>query len=384
MSKTKGVRLFTPGIEGRFIGRPNRFLLLADTPEGPIRAHSPNPGRLEEFLLPEIPLLFEKACGPGRKTAWSLAAARYRGHMVPLHSGRANNAAGTLVLPRFFPGGKIRPEVTHGDSRFDFLVSHGGMHTWVEVKSCTLAEYGTAMFPDAPTERGRRHILHLAKLAGEPNTRAMVLFILMNREAERFIPHFHTDPAFSLALRAVSDRVDIRAVTLHTGEDGYAVLGNPDIPVDLTTLTAAEQDCGVYLLVLELPRALTLTVGSLGVIEFRAGWYVYAGSGKKNLSKRIARHLRKGKNLRWHIDYLSQAAGKIKAYPIYTRRDLECALAADVAAAADGMIPGFGCSDCRCESHLFYFNQYPVRTARFQEVVLRYRHKESTGDQGLV
>jgi len=371
------VRLFTPGIEGRFAGRPNRFLVEVQTSDRIISAHSPNPGRLEEYFLPDIPILLESSPGTGRKTAWSLAGVRYRGNTVPLNSGRANIAAAKLVLPVMFPGALIRPEVTDGHSRFDFLVSQGGIDTWVEVKSCSLVEHGTAMFPDAPTERGRRHMEHLAELTRRPNTRAMILFIIMNPEARRFIPNIHTDPAFCLTLSRISDRVDIRAASLSTGEDGYACLKDGNIPVVLSPVTAAEKDCGVYLLLLELKAEYAVTVGSLGTVDFLPGWYVYVGSGKKNLSKRIARHLRAKKEIRWHIDYLAAVAMKKKAYPIYTFRDLECPLASDIAAAADDSVPGFGSSACRCTSHLFYFGQYPVRTAAFQEVVLRYRHRES-------
>ncbi len=384
MPDQRRVRLFTPGIEGRFAGRPNRFLVEVSTDRGVIQAHSPNPGRLEEYFLPEVPILLESSPGTSRKTSWSLAGVRYRGDIVPLNSGRANTAAAELVLPVMFPGARIRPEVTDGHSRFDFLVSRGGIDTWVEVKSCSLVEHGTAMFPDAPTERGRRHMEHLAELTRRPGTRATILFIIMNPKARRFIPNIHTDPAFGLTLSRISDRVDIRAASLSTGEDGYACLKNGTIPVVLSPVTAVENDCGVYLLLLELKTEHTITVGSLGTLVFRPGWYVYVGSGKKNLSKRIARHLRAKKEMRWHIDYLAAAAGKKKAYPIYTLRDLECPLAADIAAAADDSVPGFGSSDCRCKSHLFYFGRYPVRTAAFQEVVLRYRHRESIRDQGSV
>ena len=375
------IRLFSPDLEARFVHRPNRFILEAETKSGLIRAHCPNPGRMEEFLLPGRTLIFESAPSKPRKTSWSLAGIRYRNHCIPLNSGRANAAAEHLVLPELFPGAKIRPEVADGPSRFDFLVSDSGIDTWVEVKSCTLVEHGTAMFPDAPTERGRRHIEHLAELTERKDTRAMVLFVILNPEAERFVPNFHTDPAFALTLRRVSERVQVKAVSLETGEDGLARLGNLDVPVDLSVLEAAEADAGVYALVLEISEDTIITVGSLGAIGFKAGWYVYVGSGKKNLSKRIARHLRVRKQVRWHIDYLAAAAAKKKAYPIYTLRDLECPLAADMAVAADGSVPGFGSSDCNCSSHLFYFRHYPVRTEAFQEVMLRYRHRESIRDQ---
>jgi len=376
----KRIRLFTPDREGTFLRRPNRFILEAGDESGVIRAHCPNPGRMEEYLLPGSRFVFESAEGTGRKTAWSLAAVRYRGMYIPLHSARANRAAAELILPALYPSSSIRPEATEGGSRFDFLVTSGPRRTWVEVKACTLVEHGTAMFPDAPTQRGLRHIEHLTRLSDRPDTKAMLLFVVMNPEAKRFVPNIHTDPAFSLALAGAEKMVNVRAVSLYTDGNGFSSISNMDIPVETAPVSAARDDTGVYLLVLELPQARSTVVGALGRIDFRPGWYVYAGSGKKNLSARVARHLRTGKALHWHVDYLVAQAGKKKAYPIRTHGDLECRLAGDIAGIADASVPGFGCSDCRCPSHLFYFRKNPPEQSAFQDVLLRYRHEISIGE----
>ncbi|WP_457549315.1 GIY-YIG nuclease family protein [Archaeoglobus sp.] len=109
---------------------------------------------------------------------------------------------------------------------------------------------------------------------------------------------------------------------------------------------------GTYLLFLRLRNDKCIKVGRLGRIEFRRGWYVYVGSGMNSLIKRVARHFKRTKKMRWHIDYLSIQADEIVAFLIPNVR-LECDLAKYLAKRFE-YIEGFGCSDCNCVSHLFY------------------------------
>jgi sugar fermentation stimulation protein A len=135
-------------------------------------------------------------------------------------------------------------------------------------------------------------------------------------------------------------------------------------------------DSGVYLFALELARPRTLAIGSLGNIRFDEGWYVYVGSARRSLSLRLARHERiNGKTLRWHIDFLRVAARTTRAFPIQTCNDLECRLARDAKAISDGMVPGFGSSDCSCPSHLFRFLKDPLKDVRFISLLRRYRQR---------
>ena len=107
----------------------------------------------------------------------------------------------------------------------------------------------------------------------------------------------------------------------------------------------SSSDSGVYLFALELGPGRSVNVGSLGSVRFKKGWYVYVGSAKRGLSRRLARHMNnsRGKVLRWHIDFLRNAACAVRVFPIPTRLDLECRLARDVAAIAAEMVPRFGC-----------------------------------------
>ena len=140
-------------------------------------------------------------------------------------------------------------------------------------------------------------------------------------------------------------------------------------------------DSGVYLFALELGHGRPVNVGSLGTVRFKKGWYVYVGSAKRGLSRRLARHMNnsRGKALRWHIDFLRNGARAVRAFPIPTRLDLECRLARDVAAVATEMVPRFGCSDCSCPSHLFRFEVDPIDDPRFVELLRRYKHRAAIG-----
>lgn len=121
---------------------------------------------------------------------------------------------------------------------------------------------------------------------------------------------------------------------------------------------------GSYLLLIKLTKSIKLKIGARGVIEFSPGYYVYIGSamgqiGSSTLLNRIKRHLKAPteKKAHWHIDYFLNNANTniIKIFLCPCKSKLECIIASEVKNMADDIIPGFGCSDCNCESHLFYF-----------------------------
>ena len=399
-----GFRLFeTPEDlhDAAFVERPNRFVVRCDLDGTIVEAHCPNPGRLREILVPGTPLLVQKLSVQGNprrksepKLGYRLVAARYRGTIIPLVSVQANDLAEAVVLPLLFPQAKsIRREITLGRSRLDFLLQLGdsAIHRYqcsspasasldagelfLEVKACTLVEEGTAMFPDAPTLRGLRHLGELETLAAEGSA-AGILFLLMNPRARRFVPNLHTDPAFTRKLISLREKIWMRAVSIRTAADGTAMVANPDVPIDLSAAEAVLRDSGVYLLIVKLPQECRLKPGSLGEILLKPGWHVYVGSGRRNLSARIARHHRRTKKLHWHIDYLLARVkpADVTSLPIRSLQDLECKLAGELSALAAGSTPGFGCSDCGCTSHLFHFVGNPLTDRRFLDLLLYYRH----------
>ncbi|TFG65227.1 MAG: DNA/RNA nuclease SfsA [Spirochaetales bacterium] len=381
------MKLFSPGLEASFVSRPNRFLVVAKYKGRLVRAHCPNPGRVQEILLPGAPLLLSRAeaplsGGPSRKTEYTLEAARYKGKIIPLYSGKANLITRNLVIPSLFPRAeKVIAEASAGRSRFDFYIENEGSRFYLEVKACTLCEYGIASFPDAPTERGTRHLLHLAEIAnqGAGAIGAHVLFVLMHPDAGIFVPAIHTDPLFSRTLLHVRDLVKVHAVSVRADESGEVSLENSAVPVCYGPVDWAIRNAGIYFLVCRLDSDRRITVGSLGPLEFRAGFYIYAGSGKGILRSRISRHLSKKKKAHWHIDYLTLAADGVKAFPVYTARPeecgkLECGAAENLKDITDFPVPGFGAGGCGCGSHLFYMKEDPLRSAAFTGLVFYCRY----------
>jgi sugar fermentation stimulation protein A len=403
------VKLFTNDREALFIRRPNRFLIIAEDEKTgeQIACHCPNPGRLIEFVFPGARLILEKradAKGASRtaKTAYSAVGIYYRNQVAPLFSSRANRAAEKLILHRIIPGlREIRPEYTLGPSRFDFLcIDERERRHLVEVKACSLIEYSAAMFPDAPSGRALKHLEELAALSAE-GYHCHILFVIVHGNPQKFIPNLHTDPLFAAALsrygRAalppspeVSGSADIpdkpviiHAALLRCSREGRTVLAKPFVPADLSHGELAGANRGNYLILLELSKKAETAVGSLGTISFEPGWYVYAGSAQKNLSQRINRHLRKiRKQKHWHLDYLTPHVERIKALPILSYRNLECALAGELRKLGGRPIAGFGSSDCGCKkiyrdpSHLYYFTDPPMGNRAFVSMLLRYRHRE--------
>ena len=110
---------------------------------------------------------------------------------------------------------------------------------------------------------------------------------------------------------------------------------------------------GTYLLLVELERSQSIEVGALGDMRFSRGFYTYVGSAMNGLEVRVARHLRRGKKRRWHIDFLVERASVYDVLVVPGERRLECALAARLVESLL-CVPGFGASDCGCPGHLFF------------------------------
>jgi len=126
---------------------------------------------------------------------------------------------------------------------------------------------------------------------------------------------------------------------------------------------------GIYTLIIQLDVAIQIRIGALGNMSFPAGMYAYVGSAQNNLELRVRRHLRKEKKLFWHIDYLlaDKAAKVTQVYYVFGDKDCECHIASLIAKKAMA-IPGFGCSDCNCSSHLFYAESFQFLAGNVKEL----------------
>lgn len=199
--------------QASFVRRDNRFRAWVRQEGELISAHVPNSGRLGELLTPDAPVWIRRHNRSERKTASDLVMVAYAGVLVSIDARLPNNLlAEALVshsLPQLAGYDKVTPEVTVGSSRLDFLLSDGrgsenGKRCWLETKSVTLVEEGTALFPDAPTERGLRHLRDLMALQQQHGDRVAVVFVVQRPDAAVFAPHPTAHPAFSTALREAS------------------------------------------------------------------------------------------------------------------------------------------------------------------------------------
>jgi len=198
------MKLYDHVIPARFIARPNRFIAVVQTAAGEETVHVKNTGRCRELLLPGAPVWLAAAANPQRKTRYDLVAVQKGSLLINIDS-QAPNRAAAEALPRLFPGiGRIRPETVYGDSRLDFCAEGPGRKVYVEVKGCTLERDGVALFPDAPTARGVRHLRELARCvrAGEE---AAVLIVIQMQGVRCFVPNGETDPAFARAMADARD-----------------------------------------------------------------------------------------------------------------------------------------------------------------------------------
>jgi len=276
-------------------------------------------------------------------------------------------------IPSLSDWNLVRREITVGDSRFDLLLEKNGELLYCEVKSCTLFGGELCMFPDAVTERGRRHVQELGDLARSGVSTA-VLFIVHSSNVRGFCPDYHTDPAFSRTL--YDNRHDLKIIPLAVEWDRTLTMSSTvlELPIrwDLYEKHGVD-DSGIYLFMIKNESLRSIVIGSLGEILFEPGFYIYVGSAKTALSKRIERHRRNGKSKHWHIDYLREQCSVAGVWPIRTVTVGECNLAEKVKGIADRAVRGFGCSDCRCDSHLFYFKNDPTRTRELQALLTTVR-----------
>jgi sugar fermentation stimulation protein A len=195
--------------QGIFRERPNRFLGIVDITEPKIlknvEVHIHDPGRLKEILYPGNRVLLKKALNKNRKTAWDMISGKVEKYNVLIHSGYHRNISENILKDKeLCPFGelrRIRPEVKAGESRLDYLVeSRSGRKIWIEIKGCSLCIDGVALFPDAPTSRGKKHLETLIQLKRD-GAEAAVIFLVFGPDSKYFTPNKKTDPAFAATLK---------------------------------------------------------------------------------------------------------------------------------------------------------------------------------------
>ena len=217
--------------EGRFIERKNRFLGTAQLDEEVFYVHIHDPGRLKELLFKGNRVLLRREEGKKRKTSWDLLAAWSNDHWVFVHSGYHRVISERILNSPLSPLGRLdllKAEQKVGKSRLDFYFEREGERGWIEVKGCTLCKDGIALFPDAPTERGRRHLEEMEKLQG----RKVLLVLIFRRDARFFSPNTEMDPRFSeVFFRLLKKGLEVYPVKLGYNGRWLELLG--EVPLKL-------------------------------------------------------------------------------------------------------------------------------------------------------
>lgn len=214
--------------EGIFIDRPNRFIANVLVDGAKEIVHVKNTGRCKELLVPGARVLLEKSSNPERKTKYDLIKV-YKGERLINMDSNAPNA----VFGEFLRSGGlgfvpelVKPEYRHGDSRFDFYFEHDGKKAFAEVKGVTLEENNIARFPDAPTERGIKHLNGLIECIRQ-GYEAYAVFVIQMRHIDSFEPAWHKHREFGLALQAAAAAgVKVLAYDCDVTENGLSIAEN--------------------------------------------------------------------------------------------------------------------------------------------------------------
>lgn len=224
------MKLPQPLLPGHLLRRYQRFKADVLLEQGQVvTVHTPNTGSMAQCAVPGYPVLVSRSDNPQRKLAYTLELIQVAGQWVDTHTMRANKIVAEALARQQLPGVagcQARSEVTWGDSRFDFMLQCGSQQVLLEVKNVTLMhEAGQAVFPDAPSLRGQRHLQTLAQAVAAGH-RGIMLYLVQRSEARAFAPADHIDAAYGRLLRqavaagveawAYQTRVTPAEVTLQT------------------------------------------------------------------------------------------------------------------------------------------------------------------------
>ena len=192
--------------EGVFLARPNRFIAEVALEGVPTVCHVKNTGRCRELLVPGAKVWLAEADNPMRRTKFDLVAVQKGDRLINMDAAAPNRAFGEFLAAGgvFERPDLVRPETVFGDSRFDFYVEAGERRAFLEVKGVTLEEDGAVLFPDAPTDRGVKHLIGLTQAVGA-GFEAYAVFVVQMADVRYFTPNRRTHPAFADALLRARD-----------------------------------------------------------------------------------------------------------------------------------------------------------------------------------
>ncbi len=224
--QTKHIKLKTdsPIIEGSFVERLNRFVATVNIGGINTPVHVPNSGRLKELFTPGAKVLLEERNKTGRKTHYELEMVYNKGRLISVDSQIPNKLMLKSLKNRDIPGFEkysiIEREITYGNSRFDIKMSEDNEICYMEIKGVTLEKNGVALFPDAPTTRGSKHVKELMEVK-KYEMRAVLMFVIQMSGIETFTTNAAADPEFAQNVgRAAASGVEIYAYDTIVSRDG--------------------------------------------------------------------------------------------------------------------------------------------------------------------
>ena len=215
---------YTNIVTGRFLSRPNRFIAQVEIDGREEVCHVKNTGRCRELLRPGAQVWCERSDRPTRKTKYDLVAVRKGARLINMDSQAPNGAAREwLEAGGLGAFDLVRPEKRFGASRFDFYLERQGRGMFLEVKGVTLEEDGVCRFPDAPTQRGAKHLRELTEVRAQ-GLEAAVLFVIQMSPVKYLAPNDRMDPEFGRALReAAKAGVQVLAVDCRVTETSMEI-----------------------------------------------------------------------------------------------------------------------------------------------------------------
>lgn len=215
-----------------FLSRPNRFIAHCEVNGQVEICHVKNTGRCKELLLPGATVYVQRAANFNRSTKYDLIAVEKNSRLINMDSQIPNAVFREWAASGGISGlTLIKSEQTHGDSRFDFYLEADGQPVFAEVKGVTLEQNGVAMFPDAPTERGVKHVEELCRCVTQ-GLQAMLVFIIQMEGVRYFTPNDRTHPAFGAALRRAAEAgVSLLALDCLVAPD--VILANQPVEIKL-------------------------------------------------------------------------------------------------------------------------------------------------------
>ena len=224
---------YTNIMAGKFLARPNRFIAHVEIAGREEIVHVKNTGRCKELLLPGATVYVQHFPEGKRKTKYDLIAVEKQNLLINMDSQAPNKVVQEWLMEQE-PFGKItylKPECKHGDSRFDFYLETEAKKMFIEVKGVTLEEKGVVMFPDAPTERGVKHVQELCHCL-EQGYEAAIVFVVQMSGMRYFTPNRRTHAAFAEALeQAAASGVQLMALTCAVTPDSLIINGT--LPIHL-------------------------------------------------------------------------------------------------------------------------------------------------------